>query len=78
MTAIELKDLLDRVQSWPESAQAELISIAKQIESELQASDYVASRDELRVIDAAIASVDAGKTTTDDEVAATFAKFRRE
>lgn len=74
----ELKDLLDRVQSWPESAQDELVSIANQIESELQASDYVATRDELRIIDSAMASIDAGEHVTDGEVAAAFAKFRHE
>ncbi|WP_166302175.1 MULTISPECIES: hypothetical protein [unclassified Bradyrhizobium] len=77
MTAAELKNLLDRVQSWPESAQDELVSIANQIEIELQAQDYVATRDELRVIDAAMESIDAGECATDEEVAAAFAKFRR-
>ncbi|MHC2433366.1 hypothetical protein [Bradyrhizobium sp. USDA 4451] len=77
MTAAELKNLLDRVQSWPESAQDELVSIANQIESELQARDYVATRDELRVIDAAMASIDAGECATDEEIEAAFAKFRR-
>jgi len=77
MTTTELKDLLARVQSWPESAQDELVSLANQIESELLADDYVATRDELRIIDAAMASIDAGESATDAEVAAAFAKFRR-
>jgi len=77
MTTTELKDLLARVQSWPESAQDELVSLANQIESELLADDYVATRDELRIIDAAMASIDTGESATDAEVAAAFAKFRR-
>ena len=77
MTAAELKDLLERVQTWPEAAQDELVSLANQIESELQSLDYVATRDELRIIDAAMASIDAGESATDQEVAAAFAKFRR-
>ena len=76
MTAAELKNLLDRVQSWPEAAQDEFVSIANQIESELQAQDYVATQDELRIIDAAMASIDAGELATDGETAAAFAKFR--
>ncbi|GKQ51777.1 hypothetical protein [Bradyrhizobium sp. Ce-3] len=76
MTAVELKNLLDRVQSWPKAAQDEFVSIANQIESELQAQDYVATRDELRIIDAAMASIDAGELATDEEIAAAFAKFR--
>jgi len=76
MTASE-KDLLARVKSWPETAQDELVSIANQIESELQARDYVATRDELRILDAAMASIDAGESATEAEVATAFAKFRR-
>ncbi len=75
MTATELKDLLERVQAWPEEAQNELVAVANQIESELQ-GDYVATQEELRIIDAAIASIDAGEFATDEEVAAAFAKFR--
>lgn len=75
MTATELKDLLERVQAWPEEAQNELVAVANQIESELQ-GDYVATQEELRTIDAAIASIDAGEFATDEEVAAAFAQFR--
>jgi hypothetical protein len=76
MTSAELKLLLERVQGWPEEAQNELVAVANQIESELQ-GDYVATHEELRIIDAALASVDAGEVATDDEVVAAFAKFRR-
>ncbi len=75
MTVTELKDLLERVQAWPEAAQNELVAVANQIESELQ-GDYIATQEELRVIDAAIASLDAGEFATDEEVAAAFAKFQ--
>jgi hypothetical protein len=75
MTATELKDLLERVQTWPEEAQNELVAVANQIESELQ-GNYVASREELDAIDAAIASLDAGEFASDGEVQAAFAKFR--
>ena len=76
MTATDLKNLLERVQTWPEEAQDELVAVANQIESELQGQDYLATREELRIIDAAMASIDAGESATDTEIRAAFAKFR--
>jgi hypothetical protein len=76
MTASELKYLLERVQSWPEEAQDELVAVANQIESELRGDDYSATQEELRIIDAAMASIDRGEVATDDEIKAAFAKFR--
>jgi hypothetical protein len=75
MTTADLKDLLERIQAWPEEAQDELVAVANQIESELQGNEYVASREELQIIDAAIASIDGGDFATDAEVRAAFAKF---
>jgi len=72
----DLKDLLERVQTWPEEAQNELVSVVNQIESELQGDGYVASREELQIIDAAMASIDAGEVASDREIEAAFAKFR--
>jgi uncharacterized protein YecE (DUF72 family) len=77
MTTTDLKNLLERVQAWPEEAQDELVAVANQIESELQGQDYLATREELRIIDAAMASIDAGEAAADAEVKAAFAKFRR-
>ena len=77
MTNHDLKTLLERVQYWPQSAQDEFMTVANQIESELQAGEYVASADELQALDEAIASLDAGEFATDAEVAAAFAKFHR-
>jgi hypothetical protein len=75
MTAADLKNLLERIQAWPEEAQDELVAAANQIESELRGNEYVASREELQIIDAAIASIDGGDFATDAEVRAAFAKF---
>ena len=77
MTVTDLKNLLERVQSWPEAAQDELVAVADRIESEWLAGEYVASPDELQAIDEAIASLDSGEFATDAEVAAAFAKFQR-
>jgi hypothetical protein len=76
MTMADLKDLLERVQAWPEEAQNELVSVVNQIENELQGDEYVASREELQIIDAAMASIDAGEVASDREIEAAFAKFR--
>jgi hypothetical protein len=50
---------------------------ASQIESELQGGDYVATREELEIIDAAMASIDAGESASAAEIKAVFAKYRR-
>ena len=72
----DLKHLLDRVQTCPEEARNELVAVANQIESELKSRVYIATQDELRVIDAAVASIDRGEIATDAEIKAAFAKFR--
>jgi hypothetical protein len=61
MTVTDLKTLLERVQSWPEEAQDELVAVANQIESELRGRDYLATRQELQIIDAAMTSIDGGE-----------------
>jgi hypothetical protein len=76
MTTTDLKKLLERVQAWPEEAQDELVAVANQIESELQGGDYLATREELRIIDDAMTSIDRGEVATDVEIKAAFAKFR--
>jgi hypothetical protein len=77
MTETDLKNLLERVQTWPEEAQDELVAVVNQIESELQGQDYLATREELQVIDAAMASIDGEEVATDLEIKAAFAKFRQ-
>jgi hypothetical protein len=76
MTATDLKALLERIQTWPEEAQDELVAVANQIESELQGHQYLATQQELKIIDAAMASIDAGEAATDIEIEKAFAKFR--
>jgi hypothetical protein len=76
MATTDLKNLLERVQAWPEEAQDELVAVANQIESELQVRDYLATREELRILDEAMASIDSGEIATDVEIKAALAKFR--
>jgi hypothetical protein len=77
MTVTDRKDLLERVRTWPEEAQDELVAAANQIEHELQGKDYHATQEELRTIDAAMVSIDADEIATDDEIRSAFAKFRQ-
>jgi hypothetical protein len=76
MTTTDLKTLLERIQSWPEEARDELVAVANQIESELRGRDYFATREELQVIDAAMASIDGGDVASEAEIKAAFARFR--
>ena len=76
MTATDLKKLLERIQTWPEEAQDELVAVADQIESELQGRDYLATREELQIIDAAMAAIDGGEVAADVEIEAVFARLR--
>jgi hypothetical protein len=44
-------------------------------ESELQRDEYLATREELQIIDAAMASIDAGETDSDAEIRAASQDF---
>jgi uncharacterized Zn finger protein len=71
-----LKDALDRAADWPEWAQEYLAALALEIDSEVKAGTYQATRDELRKIDEALAAVRRGEVATDKDVEAVFAKHR--
>jgi hypothetical protein len=71
-----LKDLLKRAEAWPETAQAELVEIASEIEGEI-AGDYYATDEELRALDEGWASVQRGEIASEAAVEAVFAKYRR-
>jgi hypothetical protein len=45
-------------------------------ETELQSDDYVATAEELQIIDAAMVSIDAGESVSAAEIKAVFAKSR--
>ena len=46
-------------------------------DGELQGDEYVATPEELQIIDAAIASMEAGEIASAVEIEAAFAKFRQ-
>ncbi len=69
----KLKDVLERVQTWPEEAQAELAEIALEMEAALRGGVYHATPEELQAIDEA----DRSGVASDAQVEATFATFRK-
>jgi predicted transcriptional regulator len=73
----KLKDVLDRAESWPEWARQELAELAAEIDREINAGTYHATREELRKIDEGLEAARRGEFATDEELEATFAKFHR-
>jgi predicted transcriptional regulator len=69
-------DLLRRVQSWPENAQQELARVALEIEAELKGGKYHATPAELAGIDRGLSDAMAGRFVSDEDVEATFRKYR--
>jgi hypothetical protein len=69
-----LKDVLARAEAWPDWAQQDLAELALEIDREVNAGTYRATREELRKIDEALAAVRRGEIATNDEVEAVFAK----
>jgi hypothetical protein len=69
----KLKDVLERVESWPEAAQHELAEIALEIEAGFRGGVYHPTADELQTIDEA----DRSGVATQQEVDAAFKTFRR-
>jgi len=72
-----LKDVLRKVESWPEEAQQELAAIAREMDEELRGGVYHASREELAGIDRGLEAARQGRFATDEEIAAVFFKKRR-
>ena len=77
MTAKALKDVMERVESWPKEAQEELAEIARGMEAGLQGGVYHASAEELAGIDRGLNAAREGRFATDKDVEKVFAKHRR-
>ena len=75
-----MTDLMEKaiasVRSWPAQQQDEAAEILLALD-QLGADAYVASEDELRAIDEALAQIDAGEYATDAEVEAAYSRFRK-
>ena len=77
MTTKALKDVMERVESWPKEVQEELAEIACEMEADLQGGVYHASAEELAGIDRGLKAAREGRFATDEEVEKVFAKHRR-
>ena len=73
MTKDEVKAVLERVPTWPEDRQQELVEVALEIEAELAGAEYQATPDELAAIEHGLA----GEAASEEEVKAAFAMFRK-
>jgi hypothetical protein len=73
MTKAEVKAVLDRVPSWPQERQQELVELALEIEVELAGGPYHATADELLAIDEGLAD----EAASEEDVKAAFARFGR-
>ena len=71
----KLKELLERAQDWPESAQWELGEIASEIETRLRHGTYHATPEELVGIDRGLKEAELGLFASKEEVEAVLAKF---
>ena len=64
---------MERVPTWPEDRERDLVEIALEIEAELAGADYDATPDELAAIDEGLVE----EVVSEQEVKAVFALFRR-
>ena len=73
MTVKVLKDVMERVEAWPEKAQADFVAMTLEIDATLAGGVYHATQEELQAIDEA----DRSGVANDKEVEAAFDAFRR-
>ena len=72
----KLRDVLQRAESWPEAAQAELAQLALEIDAELGAGKYSATPQELAGIDRGLKAAEEGRFATERQVDDLFRKHR--
>ena len=77
MTIKVLKDAIERAETWPDEAQAELAAIALEIDASVRGGEFHATREELEGIDRGLRAAQEGRFATDADVEAVFAKHRR-
>jgi predicted transcriptional regulator len=76
MTTKKLKDALQRVDAWPEAAQAELAELALEIDAGLGAGKYHATPEELSGIRRGLKAAREGRFATDEQIERLFKKHR--
>jgi predicted transcriptional regulator len=76
MTAKKLKDVLERVEAWPEAAQTELADLALEIDAGLGAGKYHATAEELAGIRRGLKDAREGRFATEEQIEELFKKHR--
>jgi len=76
MTTPKLKDVLERVERWPEAAQLELAALAREIDAELGAESYRPTQDELNGIDRGLKAARERRFSTENDVEDLFRQHR--
>jgi hypothetical protein len=71
-----LREVLQRVDDWPEAAQAELAEIALEIDAKLCSGPYRATPKELEGIDRGLMAAHESRFATDDQITQLFQKYR--
>ena len=71
-----LKELIGRIDSWPQEAQEEAAEFLSAIEAEI-AEPYELTEDDRAAIERGLDAIRRGDIATDDEVKAVFDKYRR-
>jgi hypothetical protein len=76
MTTKELKNLLERAETWPEQAQDELVQMGREIEAEIGQGLYRLNDAEREGIDRGLAAMRERRFASDERIAAIFGKAR--
>jgi hypothetical protein len=71
-----LKEVMRRIESWPEAAQEELAEIALEIDARAKRGQHHATPVELAGIDRGLEAAREGRFATDQQVEAVFTKHR--
>jgi predicted transcriptional regulator len=71
-----VKEILRRIENWPQEDQEELAEIARDIEAR-RSGVYHPTAEELEAIDEGLAQLARGEYASREEVEAAFAKFGR-
>jgi predicted transcriptional regulator len=76
MTTNALKEVMRKIESWPEEAQKELAAIAQEMDESLRGGIYHASQEELAGIDRGLRAAREGRFAKDEDVEAALSKRR--
>jgi hypothetical protein len=72
----KLKELIERVDAWPDEAQEEALQLLLALEQEY-AEPYKLSSEDRAAIDQSLEDMRQGRFATDEQIAAVFGRSRR-